>query len=175
MESCFLHADRTMSWQWWMTNGFLSTPHSKVVLDNGVFLRSTQSTKRKRKKNSQMLAALVEHTNLGTDVLRQTSVHTSLRPSASPHSSSQSAPTIFVLKTWVCSWPWKKSGPNIGLQKSGWKKAGSFEKSRCSLAFFFLNNNNPVFCTLLFATHTILDRIFLKFQILKTYQVDLIN
>ena len=57
-----LHADRTMSWQWWMTNGFLSTPHSKVVLDNGVFLRSTQSTKRKRKKNSQMLAALVVQT-----------------------------------------------------------------------------------------------------------------
>ena len=38
----------------------------------------------------------------------------------------------------------------------------------------FLNNNDPVFCTLLFAPH-ILDPIFKKFQTLKKYQVDLIN
>ena len=30
-------------------------------------------------------------------------------------STSQSAPTILVLKTWVGLWPWKKSVPKYGL------------------------------------------------------------
>ena len=46
-------------------------------------------------------------------------------------------------------------------------------RKQASLPLLFLNNNDPVFCTLLFATH-ILD-LFLKFQTLKKYQVNLIN
>ena len=33
-------------------------------------------------------------------------------------SPSQSAPTILVLRTWVGLWPWKKSGPKYGPEKS---------------------------------------------------------
>jgi hypothetical protein len=37
----------------------------------------------------------------------------------------------------------KKKDPKYGLQKAGCKRQG----------LLFLNNNDPVFCTLLFATH----------------------
>jgi hypothetical protein len=53
--------------------------------------------------------------------------------------------------------------------------ASSYSKTEeVRLPLLFLNNNDPLFCTLLFATH-ILDLVFLKFQTLKKYQVNLIN
>ena len=54
-------------------------------------------------------------------------------------SPSQSAPTILVLKTWVGLWPWKKSGPKYGPEKSRLQKTGSllFKKRRGSLSLFF--------------------------------------
>ena len=82
---------------------------------------------------------------------------------------------ILVLKTWVGLWPWKK-GLKYGLQKAGCKKQGHCYSNREGAAwpFLFLNNNDPVFCTLLFETH-ILDPIFIKFQTLEIYQANLIN
>ena len=63
----------------------------------------------------------------------------------------------------------------MGCRKQGGKKQGHCyskrEEAACPLLFW--NNNDLVFCTLLFATH-ILD-FFLKFQTLKKYQADLIN
>ena len=54
----------------------------------------------------------------------------------------------------------------------GCKKQGA--KNRVRLSLLFLNNNDPVFFTLLFTTH-ILDPFSKKFQTLKKYQADLIN
>ena len=63
----------------------------------------------------------------------------------------------------------------------GWKKQGAKKQDHCyskreeaRLLLLFLNNNDFVFCTLLFASY-ILNPIFLKFQALKKYQVNLIN
>ena len=69
------------------------------------------------------------------------------------HSPSQSAPTILVLKTWVVLWPWKKIRSKIWSAKSRVQKTRSllFKKRRGSCPLLFLNNNDPVFCTLLFA------------------------
>ena len=70
----------------------------------------------------------------------------------------------------------KKIRSKIWDAKSRVQKTGSllFQKRRGQLPLLFLNNNDLVFCTLLFAPH-ILDPVFLKFQTLKKYQVDLIN
>jgi hypothetical protein len=47
----------------------------------------------------------------------------------------------------------KKSGPKYGLQKAGCKKQGHCYSKReeARLSFLFLNDNDPVFCTLFFA------------------------
>ena len=76
---------------------------------------------------------------------------------------SQSATTILVLKTWVVFWPWKKIGSKIWSAKSSVQKTRSllFKKRRRSCPLLFLNNNDPVFCTLLFAPH-ILDPFFFQ-------------
>ena len=94
----------------------------------------------------------------------------------SSHSLSQSAPTILVLKTWVGLWPWKKLGPKYGVKKVGCKKQGHYYSKReeDSCLFSFWITMTFIFCTQLFAPH-ILDPVFLKFQTLKKYQVDLIN
>ena len=57
----------------------------------------------------------------------------------------------------------KKLGPKYGVQKAGCKKQGHcYSKREEAAAFFsFLNNNDPVFCTLLFASH-IFDLIFFR-------------
>ena len=70
----------------------------------------------------------------------------------------------------------KKIRSKIWDAKSRVQKTGSllFKKRRGQLPLLFLNNNDLVFCTLLFAAD-ILDPVFLKFQTLKKYQVDLIN
>ena len=49
----------------------------------------------------------------------------------------------------------------MDLKKAGCKKTGSllFKKREARLSLFFLNNNDPGFCTLVFAPH-ILDLIF---------------
>ena len=64
----------------------------------------------------------------------------------------------------------------MDLKKAGSKKQGHCYSKREEAAWplLFLNNNDLVSCTLLFAPH-ILDPIFLKFQTLKKYQVDVIN
>ena len=51
-----------------------------------------------------------------------------------------------------------KKGPKYGLQKAGCKKQGHCYSKREEAAWplLFLNKNDPVFCTLLLATH-ILD------------------
>ena len=54
-----------------------------------------------------------------------------------PFTPSQSAPTVLVLKTWVVLWPWKKMGSKY--EEAAWH------------LLFFLNNNDPVFCTLFFS------------------------
>ena len=63
----------------------------------------------------------------------------------------------------------------MGCKNQGAKNQGQCYSKREESAWslLFLNNNDPVFCTLLFATH-ILDP-FLKFQTLQKYQVDPIN
>ena len=55
----------------------------------------------------------------------------------------------------------------MGCKNHGAKNQGQCCSKREEAAWplLFLNNNDPVYCTLLFATH-ILD-LFLKFQILK--------
>ena len=55
----------------------------------------------------------------------------------------------------------KKLGPKYGVQKAGCKKQGHcyLKKEETRLSFLFLNNNDPVFCTQLFAPY-ILDPIF---------------
>ena len=55
-----------------------------------------------------------------------------------------------------------KLGPKHGVQKAGCKKKGSllFKKRRGSLASPFLNNNGPVFNTLLFAPYILDPMIF---------------
>ena len=71
-------------------------------------------------------------------------------------SPSQSARTIIIiLKTWVGLWPWKK-GPKYGLQEARTarcKKQGHFypKREEFRLPLLFLNNNDPVFYTLLFS------------------------
>ena len=57
----------------------------------------------------------------------------------------------------------KKQGPKYGVQKAGCKKQGHCYSKREEAAalFSFLNNNDPVFCTLLFASH-IFDLIFFR-------------
>ena len=64
----------------------------------------------------------------------------------------------------------------MDLKKAGSKKQGHCYSKREEAAWLllFLNNNDTVFCNLLFQVH-ILDLIFFKFQTLKKYQVDLIN
>jgi hypothetical protein len=47
-----------------------------------------------------------------------------------------------------------------------------FKKEEARLPLFFLNNNDPVFCTLLLSG-PYFEPDFLKFQTLKKYQVDL--
>ena len=68
---------------------------------------------------------------------------------------SQSAPTILVFKRWVGLWPWKKSGPTYGPEKSRVQKIGSLLKKREKprLPLLFLNNNDPDFLHLAFCTH----------------------
>ena len=53
------------------------------------------------------------------------------------------------------SWTLKKLGPKYGVQKAGCKKEGDCYSKREEAAwtFLFLSNNDPVFCTLLFAPH----------------------
>ena len=70
-------------------------------------------------------------------------------------SPSQSVPTILVLKNRVGLWTWKKPGPKYGVQKAGCKKQGQCysKREKARLSLLFLNNNEPVFCTLLFATY----------------------
>ena len=63
---------------------------------------------------------------------------------------SQSSPTILVSKMWVGLWPWKKSGLKYGMQKAGCKKQGHSKREQARLSLLFLNNNDPVFCTLFF-------------------------
>ena len=60
----------------------------------------------------------------------------------------------------VCD-PEKKSGPKHGVQKTGCKKPGHCYSKRdeARLPLLFLNKNDSVFCTLLFAPH-ILDLMF---------------
>ena len=53
-------------------------------------------------------------------------------------------PLFLFLKTWVSLWPWKKPGPKYGLQKAGRRKQAAWP-------LLFLNNNDPVFFTLLFS------------------------
>ena len=55
------------------------------------------------------------------------------------HLSSQSAPTILVLKTWVGLRPWKNIGSKI------WGANRMMQKSRAGCFFSVLNNNDPVF------------------------------
>ena len=54
----------------------------------------------------------------------------------------------------------KKSDPKYGMQKAGCKKQGHCYSKREEAAepLLFLSNNDPVFCTLLFAPY-ILDPI----------------
>ena len=61
-------------------------------------------------------------------------------------------------------WTWKKQG----------KKQGHFcwKRDKTRLFLLFLNNNDPVFCSLHFLGP---DLIFFKFQTRKKYQVDLIH
>ena len=63
----------------------------------------------------------------------------------------------------------------MGCKMQGAKKQGLCYSKREEAArpLLFLNNNDPVFCTMLFATH-ILDLSF-KVPPPKKYQVDLIN
>ena len=77
------------------------------------------------------------------------------------HSPSQSAPTILVLKTCVCLLPWKDQ-VKIWVAKSRFEKKQGHcysKRKEARLPFLCLNNNDPVFCTLLFATY-ILDSFF---------------
>ena len=64
----------------------------------------------------------------------------------------------------------------MDLRNAEGKKQGHSysKKEEARLPLLFLNNNDPVFYTLLFAPH-ILDPIFLKFKTLKKYEVDLID
>ena len=64
----------------------------------------------------------------------------------------------------------------MDLKKAGCKKQGQCYSKREQAAWpcLFLNNNDPVFCTLLFSG-PYFGPDFLKFQTLKKYQVDLIN
>ena len=93
------------------------------------------------------------------------------------HSPSQSAPSILVYQIGLIFfrvWNFKKRVQNMGCKKQDAKKGHCYSKrEEAAWLLLFLNNNDPVFCTLLFATH-ILDP-FLKFQTLKRYQVNLIN
>ena len=59
----------------------------------------------------------------------------------------------------------------MDLKKAGSKKQGHcyFKREEARLPILFLNKNDPVFWHSVF-----LDLIFLKFQTLKKYQVDLI-
>ena len=86
------------------------------------------------------------------------------------HSSSQSALTILVLKTWVGLWIWKR----YGVKKQGQDFFLLFRKGRSSVASSLLNcklqaNSDPEKIGLMQLY------IFLKFQTLKQYQVDLMN
>ena len=65
-------------------------------------------------------------------------------------SPSQSVPTILVLKT---LWPWKKKVQNMGCKKQGAKIQGHCytKREKAAWLLLFLNNNDPVFCTLLFS------------------------
>ena len=80
-------------------------------------------------------------------------------------SPSQSVPTILVLKNRVGLWTWKKPGPKYGVQKAGCKKQGQCysKREKARLSLLFLNNNDPAFCTLLFATY-FFGPFFLSFR-----------
>ena len=91
---------------------------------------------------------------------------------------SQSTPTILVLKTWVGLWPWKKNQvQNMDLKKARWKKNRVVvvqKEKKPSCLFSFWITMTLFFAPCFFQVH-ILDLIFIKFQTLKKYQVDLIN
>ena len=61
----------------------------------------------------------------------------------------------------------------MGYKKQGAKKGSLlFKKRRGRLLIAFLDNNGPIFVPYFFATH--IFNVFLKFQILKQYQANLI-
>ena len=64
----------------------------------------------------------------------------------------------------------------MDLKKSREQKTGTllFKKRRGRWLLLFLNNNDPVFCTLLFSG-PYFGPDFFKFHALKKYQVDLMN
>ena len=73
-------------------------------------------------------------------------------------SPSQSAPTILKYQVDLIHfrvWNLKKKVQKIGCKKQGAKKQGHCYSKREEAAWplLFLNNNDPVFCTLLFATY----------------------
>ena len=81
-------------------------------------------------------------------------------------SPSQSAPTILKCQVdliFFRLWNFKKKVQKNRLQKAGCKKQGHCYSKREETAwpFLFLNNIDPVFCTLLFAPH-ILDPVFFR-------------
>ena len=59
----------------------------------------------------------------------------------------------------------KKPGPKYGVQKAGCKKQGQCysKREKARLSLLFLNNNDPAFCTLLFATY-FFGPFFLSFR-----------